>query len=139
MARLPVAEGPDVVSPKPAAKITLEESNLLVERRGKMGSLKLFFICGLLIVFSFSPGLVQAQEKVKIGVCAPLTGALAHTGKDTVMGAEVAAERINVKDIEILRLREGEGGTLRIAVEDEAILARTLELLGAAGLRARRR
>ena len=51
----------------------------------------------------------------------------------------LAAERINVKDIEILRLREGEGGTLRIAVENEATLTRTLELLGTAGFRARRR
>jgi branched-chain amino acid transport system substrate-binding protein len=37
----------------------------------------------------------QGQEKVKIGVIAPLTGAMAHTGKDCVTGAEVAADRIN--------------------------------------------
>ncbi|MGE5598330.1 MAG: prephenate dehydrogenase/arogenate dehydrogenase family protein [Bacteroidota bacterium] len=51
----------------------------------------------------------------------------------------LAAERINLKDVEILRLREGEGGTLRLAVEDEAALARAVAALTAAGLRARRR
>ena len=51
----------------------------------------------------------------------------------------LAAERINVKDIEILRLREGEGGTLRLAVENEETLARALSILGKSGLKARRR
>ncbi len=51
----------------------------------------------------------------------------------------LADERINVKDIEILRLREGEGGTLRLAVEDEATLARALSILERSGLKARRR
>ncbi|MGE5527613.1 MAG: prephenate dehydrogenase/arogenate dehydrogenase family protein [Patescibacteria group bacterium] len=46
---------------------------------------------------------------------------------------------INVKDLEIMRLREGEGGTLRVALEDEATLARALGLLASAGLRARKR
>jgi branched-chain amino acid transport system substrate-binding protein len=41
------------------------------------------------------PPPVLSQEKVKIGVISPLTGALAHTGKDTATGAEVAADRIN--------------------------------------------
>ncbi len=51
----------------------------------------------------------------------------------------LAAERISVKDIEILRLREGEGGTLRLAVEDEETLARALGILEQSGLKARRR
>ena len=37
----------------------------------------------------------HGQEKVKIGVITPLTGAIAHTGKDFMVGAEVAADRIN--------------------------------------------
>ncbi|MGQ9780144.1 MAG: prephenate dehydrogenase/arogenate dehydrogenase family protein [Bacillota bacterium] len=51
----------------------------------------------------------------------------------------LAAAGINIKDIEILRLREGEGGTLRLAVEDEPTLAKALDLLRAAGFSARRR
>lgn len=51
----------------------------------------------------------------------------------------LAAEEINVKDIEIMRLREGEGGTLRLAVEDEKALQRAVEILTSAGLRARKR
>jgi branched-chain amino acid transport system substrate-binding protein len=44
-------------------------------------------------LLSTSPAL--SQEKVKIGVIAPLTGAIAHTGKDFLIGSEVAADRIN--------------------------------------------
>lgn len=51
----------------------------------------------------------------------------------------LAAEQINVKDIEILRLREGEGGILRLAVEDETALAGALIILEQSGLKARRR
>ena len=41
------------------------------------------------------PSPAFSQEKVKIGVIAPLTGAIAHTGKDFVIGSEVAVDRIN--------------------------------------------
>lgn len=46
---------------------------------------------------------------------------------------------INVIDIEILRVREGEGGTLRLGFEREADLKEALKLLHADGYRARRR
>jgi branched-chain amino acid transport system substrate-binding protein len=45
------------------------------------------------LIWGTSPAF--SQEKVKIGIIAPLTGALAHSGKDYVTGAEVAADRIN--------------------------------------------
>lgn len=51
----------------------------------------------------------------------------------------LAAKQINIKDIEILRVREGEGGTLRLAVENEADLAAALRQLHDAGFTARRR
>ncbi len=51
----------------------------------------LFFILFLLIFLPPASG----QEKVKIGVITPLTGAIAHSGKDHLIGAEVAADRIN--------------------------------------------
>jgi len=50
-------------------------------------------VLGLCLLISTSP--VFSQEKVKIGVIAPLTGAIAHTGKDFLIGAEVGADRIN--------------------------------------------
>jgi branched-chain amino acid transport system substrate-binding protein len=50
-----------------------------------------FFILFLLIFLPPSSG----QEKVKIGVITPLTGAIAHSGKDHLIGAEIAADRIN--------------------------------------------
>ncbi len=51
----------------------------------------LFFILFLLVFLPPASG----QEKVKIGVITPLTGAIAHSGKDHLIGAEVAADRIN--------------------------------------------
>jgi prephenate dehydrogenase len=36
---------------------------------------------------------------------------------------------VNIKDIEILRVREGEGGTLRLAFENEEALAEAVRLL----------
>jgi branched-chain amino acid transport system substrate-binding protein len=50
-----------------------------------------FFILFLLIFLPPASG----QEKVKIGVITPLTGAIAHSGKDHLIGAEIAADRIN--------------------------------------------
>lgn len=46
---------------------------------------------------------------------------------------------INVIDIEILRVREGEGGTLRLGFESKGDLERALSLLWEAGYRARPR
>jgi len=51
------------------------------------------FLLALPLLILTSPAF--GQEKVKIGVIAPLTGAIAHTGKDMLIGAEVAADRIN--------------------------------------------
>src|SRR5690606_29507263 len=51
----------------------------------------------------------------------------------------LAAQGINIKDIEILRVREGEGGTLRLALESEADLETAIRELNAAGFPARRR
>jgi len=51
----------------------------------------------------------------------------------------LARQGINIIDIEILRVREGEGGTLRLALENEADLETALQELNAAGFPARRR
>lgn len=45
----------------------------------------------------------------------------------------LAAANLNIKDIEILRIREGEGGTLRLAFEDAATLERAVDLLSTKG------
>lgn len=47
----------------------------------------------------------------------------------------LADAAINIKDIEILRVREGEGGTLRLAVEDEPGLALAKTILTQKGYR----
>ncbi|HEX6971432.1 MAG TPA: prephenate dehydrogenase [Limnochordia bacterium] len=51
----------------------------------------------------------------------------------------LAEAQINIIDIEILRVREGEGGTLRLAVESPQALQRAVDLLVAAGYSARAR
>ena len=60
------------------------------------------------------------------GVVGGLCGALGERG-------------INVQDIEILRLREGEGGTLRLGFRTAEAAAAALEVLAALGYRVQRR
>ena len=55
--------------------------------------LSFFFVFFLSFLITASPAL--SQKKVKIGVITPLTGAIAHSGKDHLIGAEIAADRIN--------------------------------------------
>ena len=51
----------------------------------------------------------------------------------------LAGEEININDIEVLKVREGEGGTLRLAFESEMAAARAVALLNENGYEARRR
>lgn len=50
----------------------------------------------------------------------------------------MAGSNINIKDIELLKIREGTGGTFRLGLESESCADRALEVLTAAGLRAHR-
>lgn len=51
----------------------------------------------------------------------------------------LAAATINIKDIEVLKVRENEGGTIRLAFESEDDREQALRLLGDAGFRCRKR
>ena len=57
--------------------------------------------------------------------------------------AEIATalgdERININDIEIMKVREGEGGTIRLGFDSEEAAVRALEVLTRIGYQARRR
>jgi hypothetical protein len=68
--------------------------------------------------------LVRLEDRP--GMLALMTGALADNG-------------INVKDIELLKIREGEGGTIRLAFADAEDADRAIELLAGVGLSARTR
>ena len=59
---------------------------------------------------------VYADEVVKIGHVAPLTGANAHLGKDTENGARLAVEEINAKGLVIA----GQKVTLELDGQDDA-------------------
>src|SRR5258708_6621010 len=59
---------------------------------------------------------VQADTFVKIGHVAPLTGEIAHLGKDQENGARLAIEEINKKGLTI----GGQKVTLEIDAQDDA-------------------
>jgi prephenate dehydrogenase len=52
---------------------------------------------------------------------------------------DLADVGLNIKDIEILRVREGDGGTLRLALENEPDADRALVVLASKGIKAKRR
>jgi prephenate dehydrogenase len=51
----------------------------------------------------------------------------------------LAKETINIKDIEVLKVREGEGGTIRLAFESSTIAQKAITILKNAGFQARER
>ncbi|MBI4603238.1 MAG: prephenate dehydrogenase [Planctomycetes bacterium] len=60
-------------------------------------------------------------------------------GVIAAIAAPLAARGINVKDIEVLKVREGEGGTMRLAFESQELAREAVEELKRAGLAARLR
>lgn len=60
-------------------------------------------------------------------------------GVIAAISGDLAAAGINIKDIEVLKVREGEGGTLRLAFETEEDRANALQVLSRAGFEARPR
>src|SRR6202045_514217 len=67
-----------------------------------------------LIVFGASSAM--ADQVVKIGHVAPLTGGIAHLGKDNENGARLAVEEINAKGLVI----GGHKVTLELDAQDDA-------------------
>jgi prephenate dehydrogenase len=55
------------------------------------------------------------------------------------LAAALAEQRVNIKDIEVLKVREGEGGTIRIAFESANTAKSAVAILHAAGFSARLR
>jgi prephenate dehydrogenase len=55
------------------------------------------------------------------------------------IASELALHEININDIEVVKVREGEGGTLRLSFEREREATRAVELLGLLGYKARLR
>jgi prephenate dehydrogenase len=54
------------------------------------------------------------------------------------IAVELAREQININDIEIMKVREGEGGTIRLGFDSDEAAGRALQLLRALGYQARR-
>jgi prephenate dehydrogenase len=55
------------------------------------------------------------------------------------MAGALAAEDINIKDIEVMKIREGEGGTIRLGLESPQTAARAIGILEKHGFTARER
>ena len=59
------------------------------------------FKLSLIAALSLASGLVSAQQVVKIGHVGPVSGAIAHLGKDNENGARLAIEELNAKGVKI--------------------------------------
>jgi prephenate dehydrogenase len=55
------------------------------------------------------------------------------------IATSLAAENININDIEVLKVREGEGGTIRLAFDSAAVAEKAVAILQKAGFQARER
>lgn len=55
------------------------------------------------------------------------------------LSSALAQENINIKDIEVLKVREGEAGTIRLAFESKAVALRAVSILRGIGFTARER
>jgi len=60
-------------------------------------------------------------------------------GVIAALSTALAREQINIKDIQVLKVREGESGVFRLALESEQDRQRSIELLTEAGFTARAR
>lgn len=77
------------------------------------------------------------------GFLSPLSEILVITNDQPGMIARIsnllADDKINIKDIEVLKVREGEGGTIRLAFEDGEISQKAISILNSNGFSARER
>ena len=55
------------------------------------------------------------------------------------MATALAEDDINIDDIEVLKVREGEGGTIRMGFDTRETAERAISILQASGYRARMR
>ncbi|MCU0609501.1 MAG: prephenate dehydrogenase [Chitinispirillaceae bacterium] len=60
-------------------------------------------------------------------------------GMIAAIAAALAGKEINISDIEVMKVREGEGGTIRLAFESPALAAKAVGVLTGAGFIARER
>ena len=74
------------------------------------------FKLGLLASLVMASGLSAAQQVVKIGHVGPLSGAIAHLGKDNENGARLAIEELNAKGVKI----GGKAVKFELVPEDDA-------------------
>ncbi len=65
-------------------------------------------------------------------VCEDKPGVIAE------IAVALAGQGVNISDIEVVKVHEGEGGTLRLGFEDDAAADRALAILADHGYRARR-
>jgi branched-chain amino acid transport system substrate-binding protein len=78
--------------------------------------MKMKFKSSAFAVLSLMAGAAFAQEVVKIGHVAPLSGAIAHLGKDNENGARMAIDELNAKGVKI----GGKAVKLELVAEDDA-------------------
>ncbi|TXI72801.1 MAG: branched-chain amino acid ABC transporter substrate-binding protein, partial [Limnohabitans sp.] len=74
------------------------------------------FKLSLIAALSLTAGLSMAQDVIKIGHVGPVSGAIAHLGKDNENGARLAIEELNAKGVKI----GGKAVKFELIAEDDA-------------------
>ncbi len=74
------------------------------------------FQLSLIAALTLASGLAAAQQVVKIGHVGPVSGPIAHLGKDNENGARLAIEELNAKGIKIA----GQSIKFELVAEDDA-------------------
>lgn len=74
------------------------------------------FQLSLIAALTLASGLVAAQQVVKIGHVGPVSGPIAHLGKDNENGARLAIEELNAKGVKI----GGKSVKFELVAEDDA-------------------
>jgi prephenate dehydrogenase len=119
-----------------AAKLD-EYAALLTEMRGRLleGDLSADFERA-----AATRATVPSRAKGLAGpVCDVVVSAPDQPGAIAAIAAALSQASINIKDIEVLRVREGEGGTIRLAFDTPSTARRAIDILAAAGFGARMR
>jgi branched-chain amino acid transport system substrate-binding protein len=79
-------------------------------------NMRLKLTVALALALGVATSMSMAQEVVKIGHVAPLSGAIAHLGKDNEYGARLAIEELNAKGVSI----GGKKVKFELLAEDDA-------------------
>jgi len=130
-------------------------ATIIVERALDLTAVLLLFACSMPFLgvdvgaeTRWAGGLAAVAALVGLGVLFACAGHPERLGLlvdrltgwlPTRIAAALAHEGININDIEVMKVREGEGGTLRLGFDSVDCAQRAVKILGGTGFQARQR